>query len=67
MTLKTVVIFCVLIAIGSGIAFVVGVGDRADRIALVLLCWSSMSVPVSLFVGNLVRGIRIVNKDLEDY
>lgn len=55
MTLRTVVIFCILVSIGSGIAFVLGVGDTADRVALVLLCWSSMSVPISLAVGAFAR------------
>lgn len=55
MTLRAVIILAIIISIGSGIALVAGVGDTADRVALVLLCWVSISIPVSLGVGRFLH------------
>lgn len=55
MTLRAVLILAVLVALGSGIALVAGVEDTADRIALTLLCWVSLSIPVSLAVGRFLH------------
>jgi hypothetical protein len=53
--LRAIVILSVLVAIGSGIAFVMGLGSIADRVALVLLCWSTSSIPTALVFGKLAH------------
>jgi hypothetical protein len=55
MILRIVVILSVLIAIGSGTAFVMGLGNTADRVALVALCWATLSIPTALVFGKLAH------------
>lgn len=55
MSVAAVATLSALVALVSGGALMAGLGGVADRVALVLLCWSTMSVPISLAVGQFIK------------
>lgn len=55
MTLHQVIMMAVLVAIAAALELTFGINDTGCTIALVLLVWGCMSIPVSLAVARFIK------------